>query len=437
MSIDDYKQEILDDMNNCISPCQDIPTTCENKCKVVNLDWLVENLPGMNYVKNRALNYIFSNGMAAGDEEGDKVLDKWLYETKNRMGSSNYLALREAIGFAIVFGECGLRMYEGHLYPYRKGHYGIFYDMHDGITDIVAYYIRKDGGEVNEDLDKREWEKWESYTDVLKWFDEKELILLDPSEFVNLRNDTSEMHGKSPLLQDKQRIKLLLSVYERLNYDIEYDGPGRIILRPKQDFITGEEVSTTSVINNSPAAQEQRTKDALKEAARVARDIKTSTSDAVITISSGFQDKIEHLPRVTKATEFFDWISNEGVIVAQILGMSSVLVEVGKWSGNVSMEKVIDDAMVNTIVPLRELYAVQFSEMICSELGVSKVYFDKYDMKQAEDENIARNNMANVIYKLSQSATLLENTEVSALITEVAQVLRKSLYDDNGNLRSL
>lgn len=438
MSIDEYKQEVLEDINNCISPCSDIGTTCVPKEKIVDINWLVQNLPGMNYVRNRALSYIFSNGMAAGNTVETEKLQEWLYNSKNEMGTPNYLVIREAIGNAIVYGECGLRLHNGHLYSYEKGHYGVLYEKKDGVTRILGFFIRDDGDLVDEELDKEEWDKFQTYEDIENWFSDKKLILLDPTEFVNLRNDTSYLHGLSPLLQDRQRIKLLLSVYSRLNYDIEYDGPGRIILRAKSEYDTGEEQSTSSVIaNNSGPAAEKRFEQAKKEARRIASEIKASSSDQVIVISDGFKDEIEHLPRVTKATEFMEWLANEGVIVAQILGMSSVLIEVGKWSGNVSMESVIDDAMINTIVPLRELYAVQFSDMIAKFLQISKVFFDKYTMKQAADENVARNNMANVIYKLSQSDSIKENKEVAALVTEVAQVLRNSLYDDNGNLRPL
>lgn len=435
--MNEYVTEVLDDMNNR-TPCPDIPVNCATKTQTVTLDYLVENLPSMNYVKNRALNYIFSNGLTTTNEDEKKVLEKWLYETRNSMGSSNYLAIREAIGNAIVYGECGLRMYKGHLYPYEKGHYGILYDSADGIEEIVGYFIHKDGDVVDADFDKGEWEKFNQYSDIMQWFEDNKLILLSTEEFVNLRNDTSKMHGLSPLLQDKQRIQLLLSVYERLNYDIEYDGPGRILLHAKSRSEEDGEVSTTSeLLNNASPAREKRYKDALKEGKRIANDIKSSTSDQVIVLSDGFDDNPLHLPRVTKATEFFDWISNEGVIVAQILGMSSVLVEVGRWSGNVSMEKVIDDAMVNTIVPIRELYAVQFSDMICRELGIEKVYFDKYDMKQAEDENEARAKVANTIKDLSYAVKANPDENLQKLITEVTDVLRTSFFDENGNLRSL
>lgn len=437
---EEYMQEVLDDMNNCVSPCTDIPRTCGTHEKTVDIDWLVKNLPGMNYVKNRALNYIFSNGLTAGGEDDDKKLDTWLYETWNEMGSSNYLALREAIGNAIVYGECGLRLYKGNLYPYEKGHYGVLYEKKEGITRIVGYFIREDGDFVEEEIDKKEWDEFRQIEDLLTWFERHKLILLSTDEFKNLRNDTSKMHGMSPLLQDRQRIKLLLAVYERMNYDIRYDGPGRIILRAKSRFNGEEEKSATSVItNNSGPAQEEQLKLAKLEGKRVGEQIKNSSSDQVIVLSDGFEKDIEHLPRVTKATDFKDWITNEGVIIAQILGMSAVLVEVGQWSGNVSMEKVIDDAMVNTIVPLRELYAVQFSRLICGELKLKKVYFDKYDMKQAEDENLARQKTASVIRDLSLSVK--NNPELAPvyneLIKEVSEVLRKSLYDDNGNIRAL
>lgn len=447
MTIEEYKGQVLDDINNCISPCSDIGTTCVTKEQVVDLDWLMANLPGMNYVLNRALNYIFSNGLTAGGDDDDRKLDEWLYERQNKLGASNYLVLRTVIGNAIAYGECGLRMVNGALYPYKKGTFGVLYEKANGITSVEGFFVREDGGIVEDEIDTTEWELFSTYQDIDEWFRERKMLLLDPSEFVNVRSDTSHIHGVSPLMADRQRIRLLLSVYARMNYDIEYDGPGRIILRAKSGYGVSEdnEQSTTSaIINNSGAAQQKRYEDAKAEARRVAQEIKTSSSDNVIVVSNGFEKEIEHLPRVTKSTEFMDWISNEGVIIAQILGMSSVLVEVGKWSGNVSMEKIIDDAMINTIIPLRELYAVQFSGMISKELSVGKVYFDKYDMKQAEDENAARTKIANVIRDLSVSVkNLKDNGEVeaaqnvSALTDEVVEVLRKSLYDVNGNIRAL
>ena len=424
------------DMNNCTSACTDIQHVCLEKGVEKSTEWLVTHIPSLEYTKNRMLNYMFSNGMSSGSEAENDKLEKWLYEKKNLTGSTNYSVLSNAIGEAIVYGECGLRMYEGNLYTYHTGHYGILYRMVDGVVEVVSYFIRKDGDVVDQDIKVSDWSTFETYEDVIGWFDSNQLILLDPSEFVNLRNDTAEMHGKSPFKVDKLRVDLLLSVYERLNYDILYDGPGRIIVRPKSGYTEDEnnETSTSKIIEQN---DQKKYKDMLGEVRRVSNEIKNSSSDSVIALSNGFADKIEHLPRVTKATEFFGWLDEEGVIVAQLLGMSPVLMEVGNWSGNVSMSAIIDNSMLNTIVPMRERYAIQFSKMIATYLGVAKVYFNKYDLKQIEDENEARTKLAMAIRDLSYAAKSEPNPDIDDVITQLVKVLETSLYDDYGNFRSL
>lgn len=451
MGIEEYKQEVLDDINNCISPCADISVSF-SKGVPNNTEWLVAHLPTLEYTKDRMINYMFSNGMAAGSEKQNKRLEDWLYSVKNPLGATNYSVLQNAIGEAAIYGECGLRLMDGMLYTYHKGHYGILYNSGNGYTEVVAFFVRKDEEAIDEDIDITNWVV-ETYDDIDRMFDEKGMIMLDPSEFVNLRNDTTEMHGKSPFSVDKLRTDLLLSVYQRLNYDINYDGPGRIIVRPKAGYVTDEdnETSTSTIIEaNNEEAQRRRYNDALKEVRRVSNEIKTSSSDSVIALSNGFSDKIEHLPRVTKATEFFEWLDDEGVIIAELLGMSPVLLEVGRWSGNVSMSAIIDNAMLNTVVPMRERYAIQFSKMISDYLGVGKVYFNKYDLKQVEDENEARAKMALAIKDLCYaSKSLVQNEEnpsseilattsaLNALIIQFTKVLDTSLYDDYGNPRTL
>lgn len=452
MNVEEYKQDVLDDINNCISPCADIQSVCLTRGVNHDTDWLIAHLPKLNYTKNRMLNYMFSNGLAAGSEEDNARLDDWLYETKGQMGATNYDVLQNAIGEAAVYGECGLRIVDGRLFTYHKGHYAVVYHQDNGITEIDAYFIREDEGLITEDIEIHEWSLFESVEDVLNWFKEHKLILLDPSEFVNLRNDTSKMHGMSPFSVDKMRIELLLSIYTRLNYDINYDGPGRIIVRPRAGFASDEdnETSTSTIIeNNNEEAQRRKYNDAMREVRRVSSEIKNSSSDAVIALSNGFSDKIEHLPRVTKATEFFGWLDdNEGVMIAELLGMSPVLMEVGKWSGNVSMSAIIDNSMLNTIVPMREKYAIQFSKMLSEYLGIKKVYFNKYDMKQIEDEQAARSRLAVAIRDLCYASKSLvadeasedakrTSTALNGLIVQLGDMLGTSLYDEYGNPKTL
>lgn len=76
------------------------------------------------------------------------------------------------------------------------------------------------------------------------------------------------------------------------------------------------------------------------------------------------------------------------------------------------MEKIIDNAMVNDIVPLREAIAVQISHVISSKLGVQKIYFNKYELKQNID-------YSSEIFKLGQTASQLMNIKDAEGVTDV------------------
>lgn len=431
----DVQQAVLEEMLNC-STCTDLGKVKTNTGDLTTLEIqeMIKYLPGVDYVLQRMLNYMFSNGLTSGDPDADRdKLDPWLYEAKNKEGSTNYEVLRAAIGEACVYGEGGLRLLDGVLYLYKKGYYAMLINEDEGIEEILAYVIRKNGKTIEKDIKTDDWDAMTTMGDIYKYFDDGGYVLLDPSEFINIRNDTTYLHGVCPFERDTERLNLLGSVYDHLNYDIEYDGPGRIILRPKDGLFNNEnEVSTGQIINNSVGAQQARNEQAKLEARRVAGEIKTSSSDAVVLLSNAFSDNIEHLPRVTKSTEFMDWISNDTLIIAQILGMSPTLLEIGKIHGNVSVEKIIDNAMLNTIIPMREKYAIQFSKMISDYLGVRKIYFDKYDMEQVEDANTQRKKVAEMIRDLCSAHKNTPSEELNALITEATEFLRTSFRDSYG-----
>ncbi|MGH2123234.1 hypothetical protein ACQ10H_15495, partial [Enterococcus faecalis] len=82
-----------------------------------------------------------------------------------------------------------------------------------------------------------------------------------------------------------------------------------------------------------------------------------------LAVSNAFK-KMDHLPRVTKATEFLSYLNQEGEIMAQVFGVPNVLLGLGKISENISMEKVIDNAMLNSIIPLRENITTQISSIL-------------------------------------------------------------------------
>ena len=184
---------------------------------------------------------------------------------------------------------------------------------------------------------------------------------------------------------------------------------------------------------------DKRIENIKKEAERVAQDLKKSSSDSVIVLSNAFDEKIEHLERVTKATEFFNWIKNDTLILAQDFGMSPSLLELGGVSGNVSMTSIINVAMTNSIVPLREKYATQFSSFISAKLGFEKIYFNKYEMEQREDENTMRTKIVNIMSLLN--AMHDENDKIRPdalrLFNDFADMLSENIHNENGALEDL
>lgn len=431
-------EEILNNWLECNAVCDlGVKPLHDRSSYNSDIEYYIDNLPGLNYVKEQMVNYLFSNNLTTGSINEDVILDNFLYK-QNKMLTPNLSVLRDAVSTAIIYGSAGIRAYDGDLYLYMPGTYKALVRREDGVKRIVAYVVNEKHEQIHDvrlDYDLGDPESV-SYYDIVEHLREQGLILLDTSEFLNLRNDTAYIYGDCKLLKDKLRVDLLVEVYRRLNYDIKYDGPGRIIIRPKEGYATGDEneISTTSVLNQSMQASKQRMEALKAEVKRVAKEIKQSSSDSVIALSNAFGSDITHLERVTKATEFLTWTQKqEGVIIAQVLGMSPSLLELGGISGNVSMEKIIDNAMVNSIVPLRERYATQLSAFLAENLGITKVYFNKYEMQQAEDPNTMRTKIVNIMTLLNS----IDTPKTKQLVEDFADMLSKNVHNENGDLIEL
>lgn len=431
-------EDMIRQWAECNSVCDVAVPKKERKRGLDKVDEYMRILPGAEYVLTQTLNYIFSNGLTTGSINEDKILNDFLYR-KNERGNTNLSELRSIVGMAITHGGSGLRWKDGNIYQYKWGTYRVLTYKADGLERILGYVVAKDGGKIPPMF--LDWESYSEYEDFIRDIDEKDLILLSEKDFIVIRNDVSEWYGSSPLLADEQRLDLLVAVYERLNYDIRYDGPGRLIIRPKDGYIQGDatDVSSTQVVASALEGGEKRIKQLKQEVARIAKELKGSSSDSVIVLSNAFDEKIEHLERVTKATEFFNWIKNEGVILAQDFGMSPSLLELGNISGNVSMTSIIDNATLNTIVPLRERYATQFSGFLGQHLGTTKIYFDKYEMQQAEDVNSVRTRIVNMIAQFN--AMTDENgiirPEALQLFRDFSEMLSNNIHNENNLLEEL
>lgn len=430
-----FEEALLEEMLECNTECADTGKYIPRRKNrgLLEIENLLKILPGMGYIEQQLVNYLFSDGVTTGSIPQNRKLDAFLYR-KNMQGNTNLAVLRDVIGNASVYGETGIRWYQGNIYMVKPGTYGALVRKENGVTYPAIYFCSDDGRFLSEETIELPEEK--TIEDFFDTFERQHLILLDTNDFVNVRNDTSFLHGDSPLLKDTLRIDLLVSVYSRLGYDVEYDGPGRLILRPRDGYVGGEfnDVSTSYSVNQSGIASDKRLSEAKKEIARVGREVKESSSDSVILLSNAFDKDITKLERVTKATQFFDWIENEGQILAQAIGLPPSLLETGKVSGNVSMQRILDNAMENSIVPLRQHYATQFSELISRKLGIDKVSFGKYELASAPDRET-------MILKSVEAMSMLNQIEDSpkarALIDDLAERISYNIHNDDGSLVEL
>lgn len=439
--LDKKVNNLMDDILNCNTQCESLGKLLvdHDKKGYAKTEQMIKMLPALPFVRDQLVNFIFSSGITTGSSEADARLDEWLRK-ENLCDTTNYGVLQEVIGNAAVYGEWGLRWYEGDVYDVRKGRYACLIDNSDGIQKVEGYVMSKKDKNIPDDFNLDEIY---GYEDINAYFEDHGLIFLDTNDFVNVRNEPARLHGQNPFERDELRLDLLLSVYEKLNKDLNYNGPGRLILRPRTGFsiIDEENDTSTSMLLNTANRKEINEK-AMEEAKRVAKQLGSSQPDSIIVLSNAFSEKIEKLPKVTKSTEFFDWIENEGVILAQVLGMSPTLLETGDIHGNVSVEKVIDSAMRNTIVPKRRNYGIQISDMLASHLDLPKFEFTEYDNQAIADEYDIRSKMTNSIRDLAYAEKALRADDIDyAPLTEAldtyTQILIESLHDDSGNIRKL
>ena len=425
-------------MLSCNTACGDIGDYEVKKFDSVyeRIDFYAENLPSFPFVESQFINYIFSDGMVAGGVSENEILDEFRFRL-NEQNTTNNAVIRDAIKLAHCrYGESGIRWKDGNVYLYKSGSYAPLVYSDNGVEVIVAYIVTKDGERISEQkIDLSHLSDIGGLDEITRYFDERGMILLDKSEFVSIRNDTSKLHGESPLEKDRLRIDLLVSAYERLNYDVNYDGPGRLLFPVKSGYVEDEdnEVSTTRIVK-SVGEQKNRRAQAFEEIERITEDIKESSSDSAIAISDGFKEPI-HLPRVTKATEFLEWLQvKEGQIMADLVGLPPSLLEEGELSGNVSMTRIVDNAMLNSIIPYREHYASQLSQFLASHLGLRKIYFDKYTLQSEESDTQKWLKVATAMQQLN---TIEDIPEVKEVIRGFAEMLDYDTHDSLGDVIEL
>lgn len=389
------------------------------------IEYLEKNLPALEYVTRRFIDYLFSNGLTTGDENDDVDLNEWLSQP-NIHGDSNISVLKEAIYISMIWGKVGLRAIdrENGIVYYRKNDYmpAMMYNKELYAKELVGYAIRPKDHEnsiCSDDLAGLTF-NYDDYKRSGNFYDEnKDVLILSPDEFTELKWFPGNKKGESPLLKDQLRLTLIMEVYERLNYDLEYDGPGRQIWKPT-DFYgdMDNETSTSDALASSDKAKSNKMKSRLEGMENFAKEWKNSSSDQIGVVPPGME-LVDKFPRTTKATEFFDYIEEVGDVICQIYATPSALYEMGRVYGNVSMAAVIDNAILNSVVPNREKYSDQFTNLLANLLGYESITFDKYELQQVNTDNEERLQVVEMITELREAG-----------YDELADVLAQILQND-------
>lgn len=401
------------------------------------IDWYYHNLPGVDYVVDNIVNLIFSNGLTTGDEKQDEKLDDFLY-SKNAEGITNKSIIIAAVKEMLIYGKCGLRKLskEDGVVLVKSANYGSireYNEEHKGFKQTIGYAVSTNCEKMWDiDLEALNIDYQQFLKDgTLLARDQQNnerVIILSKDEMLNLRNDITQEHGESPFKRDRLRVKMLETLYERIVYDLEYDGLGRIVLRLKNgynlDSVSGTN-ETSAILDTTEEAKKERLYDAQEQAKALARQLKSAGPESVIIIGGDYADNIERYPRQVDAKDYSFYIQDtkDVEIMGQIFDVPSVLIDVGSTNGNISQESKIDQAMQNAVVPMRERIALQLSSFLADWIGVDKIYFDKYEMKQAVNENERRGEIVDQITKLRATGNAqdeeLANVLAGSLINEI------------------
>lgn len=402
------------------------------------INYLVHNIPAFSYVTKKLTNLKFSNGITCFDDslteeknkENDKRLQSFLY-AKNIEGVTNYSVIQEAFEKAPYKGRAGIRLLnkqDGLVYVEGSEYAAITQEneSHLGVYETPFYLVSTNHMKLY-DMDieniNLQFDIDEAIKDGKIYDKENELILISKENFLNIRDDLSSEEGTSIFEYDQQRVKLLLSAYLRMNYDIEYDGPGRILLRLKNGYDTTSlnPSGTGEVIKNALKTDEARLLELNREIKGILDSIKKSGSANVIALSNIFEKDITHLPRTVNGKDFLEWCKDmEGEVVCNLYGIDPILMGFGEFSGNISMESKIDQEMLNGIVPHRERQMVQLAPMLMKLLDLPKVYFDKYALKQNNDDSIE-------VLRLSQSLKIAVEAERGDLANIIEEAIKSKL----------
>lgn len=363
-----------------------------------DIERLALDLPDVDYILDNIVNYMFTNYLTTESFDKDKELRDYLYGL-NFNGQRNYDVLKQVAKGYRKYGYYGLfNTGEGLVGVHPKDILACVIDypkkpvLRQTLTYLIKNtntyitpYDRKTGN--NRPVNDYSAEDIQKILENPEEFKNEVLVVTD-KEFACVRIDTSQVFCMSPLLKDRKRVELILNILNRMNYDISRNGIGTIALQAKdtleeqieESVEQGTSFSSGELLDMGRTAKGERTKKIIEDMNAFAEKLSETEFNDAIVYSGNFQN-LEQLERDTKATDFLDYLSQYvPAIICQMFGVPARLFDLNKTVSNIGTYSIIDNAMKNTIIPIRDHFIGQVVHILQNATGLSEhIKFDSYE----------------------------------------------------------
>lgn len=363
-----------------------------------DIERLALDLPDVDYILDNIVNYMFTNSLTTDDFTKDEKLREFLFKN-NFNGQRNYDVLKQVAKGYRKYGYYGLlNTGDGLVGVHPKDILAcvIDYPKKPVLRQTLAYLIKNNNAYITPYDQKTGNPRVASdyseddIKEILKNPDEykNDVMVVSEDNFACVRLDTSQVFCMSPLLKDRKRVELILNILNRMNYDISRNGIGTIALQAKntleeqieESVEQGTAFGSGELLDMGRTAKEERNKKIIEDMNAFAEELsKTEFNDAIV-YSGNFQN-LEQLERDTKATDFLDYLSQYvPAIICQMFGVPARLFDLNKTVSNIGTYSIIDNAMKNTIIPMREHFLGQIVNLLKNASGLSEhIKFDSYE----------------------------------------------------------
>lgn len=371
-----------------------------------DIERLALDLPDVDYILDNIVNYMFTNSLTTDNFEKDEKLKNYLYSL-NFNGQRNYDVLKQVAKGYRKYGYYGiLNTGEGLVGVHPKDILAcvIDYPKKPVLRQTLTYLI-KNTNVFTTPFDQKTGNNRPvndySADDIKKILEdpkkyEKEILVVTDKEFSCVRIDTSQVFCVSPLLKDRKRVELILNVLNRMNYDISRNGIGTIALQAKdtleeqieESVEQGTSFSSGELLDMGRTAKQERNKKIIEDMNAFAEKLSETEFNDAIVYSGNFQN-LEQLERDTKATDFLEYLAQYvPAIICRMFGVPARLFDSDKTVSNIGTHSIIDNAMKNTIIPMRDHFIGQIVHILQNAIGLDEyIKFDSYEFTNSYNYN--------------------------------------------------